>query len=549
MLYNFDYDKQNLKGGENMLRLIATITIFVSTAYAQIVWMDYTSTGCVTCHKIASVKMSDTLYIFGTFHYTNNPNKMNPFLIAVDSSLNIKWYKAFSHNSLGNSAIDNIVKINDSLIAISGGHSSRQGQCQNYNNYNNCTFFGIFNIKTQNFVWARYRQADTNNWHMSATAIDFDGNNLVIGAQSTMNTYGSWLLKVNLNGSIQWQKIIYRGQYIEFSVMDVIFDGANYVYLFRNGVDGGDNISLVKLDLNGNLKWAKDYNFGKFEYPYKLLRDADGYVVVGFKCHSVNCSSLDSIDNILIFKTDTAGNISWSKLYSSNIPGWRRKYRAYNIALDYDGNYLVSGFVRATSNSSYPIVLKINRNNGNLIWARYWDVPPLNTNSNRGAGVISIGQGKFYLLTFIGSGTDASRGFAIIRDDTARADGGCTKSLSMSVSSQNPVVSNLNVTIINASYPVNNLSLSSYNPNINQTSSCQITPISNYEYIKSCDYEIKPQRNYIEISLKRKKNVYIYNVLGKVVYRDEFEGKRRIKLKDGIYVIKLDNEKFKVVVK
>ena len=90
---------RTLKGSENMLRLIATITIFVSTAYAQIVWMGYNSSGCVTCHKIASVKMSDTLYIFGTFHYNNN-NKMNPFLIAVDSSLNVKWYKAFNSNDL-----------------------------------------------------------------------------------------------------------------------------------------------------------------------------------------------------------------------------------------------------------------------------------------------------------------------------------------------------------------------------------------------------------------------------------------------------------------
>jgi len=524
-----------------MLRLIATITIFVSTAYAQIVWMNYNSTGCVTCHRIASVKMSDTLYIFGTFHYTS---KMNPFLIAVDSSLNIKWYKAFSH-SLGNAAIDKMVKINDSLIAISGGHSSRQSSCQNYN----CTLFGIFNIKTQNFVWAKYRQANPNNWHMSATAIDFDGNNLVIGAQSTMDNYGSWLLKVDLNGSILWQKIIYRGQNTEFSVMDVIFDGANYVYLFRNGASDGDNISLVKLNLNGNLIWAKDYNFGNFEYPYKLLRDANSYVVVGFRCQDGNCSTSNSSDDIIIFKTDTNGNIIWSKLYSSNMAGWLSEDRAYDIAIDYDGNYLVSGFVRASSNSSYPIVLKINRSNGNLIWARYWDTPPSNTASNYAKSVISIGQGKFYLLTFIGSNVDTTTGFAIIREDTARADSGCTKSLSMSVSSQSPTDSNLGVTIINASYPVNNLSLSSYNPNINQTLSCQITPISNYEYIKSCDYEIKSQRNYIEISLKRKKNVYIYNVLGKVVYRDEFEGKRRIKLKDGIYVIKLDNEKFKVVVK
>ncbi|MFZ8847568.1 MAG: hypothetical protein ACO2O6_10325, partial [Candidatus Hydrothermia bacterium] len=75
-----------------MSRLIITITLFISLAYAQtskIIWMNYTATGCITCHRIASVKMNDTLYIFGTFHYTD---RMNPFIIAVDSSLNVKWY-------------------------------------------------------------------------------------------------------------------------------------------------------------------------------------------------------------------------------------------------------------------------------------------------------------------------------------------------------------------------------------------------------------------------------------------------------------------------
>ncbi len=159
--------------------------------------MNYSATGCITCHKIASVKMNDTLYIFGTFHYNN---KLNPFLIAVDSLLNIKWYKAFSHN-LDNLAIDKIVKINDSLIAISGGHTYANGQCPN----TNCTFFGIFNIKSQNFVWAKYRQS---GGFLSATAIDFDGNNLIIGAQSAINNGGSWLIKVDLSGNVLWQKII-----------------------------------------------------------------------------------------------------------------------------------------------------------------------------------------------------------------------------------------------------------------------------------------------------------------------------------------------------
>ena len=67
MLYNF----QTRKGGESMLRLITTMTFFISLAYAQtsrILWINYQATGCVTCHRIASVKMNDTLYILSLIH-------------------------------------------------------------------------------------------------------------------------------------------------------------------------------------------------------------------------------------------------------------------------------------------------------------------------------------------------------------------------------------------------------------------------------------------------------------------------------------------------
>ena len=128
--------------------------------------------------------------------------------------------------------------------------------------------------------------------------------------------------------------------------------------------------------------------------------------------------------------------------------------------------------------------------------------------------------------------------------------GHCTQpTIAPTISNFTPTIVNETPTITDASFTLNNLTLTPYSLDLNIINSCQIIPISNHEYIKSCDYEIKSQRNYIEINLMKKKEVYIYDVLGKVVYRDEFEGRRKIRLKDGIYIIKLDNEKFKIVVK
>jgi hypothetical protein len=248
--------------------------------------------------------------------------------------------------------------------------------------------------------------------------------------------------------------------------------------------------------------------------------------------------------HIMIYKIDFNGNVMWAKRYQFSLGN----SRAFNITKDVDGNFLVAGYIE-TSTTSYPLALKID-GNGNVIYARYWNMPPTGL-SNMAKGIIPIGQGKFYLLTHLSTGgVDQTQGFAIIREDTnPNLIGHCTQTITPTISNFTPTIVNETPTITNASFTLNNLSLTPYSFALNITNSCQITPILNYEYIKSCDYEIKSQRNYIEINLMRKKEVYIYDVLGKVVYRDEFEGRRKIRLKDGIYIIKLDNEKLKIVVK
>ncbi|MEO0203134.1 MAG: hypothetical protein ABIL37_05395, partial [candidate division WOR-3 bacterium] len=359
-----------------MIRSLIIILSLLGMSYAQgskIVWLNYSSVGCITCHRIASERINDTIFLIGSFHFYNN--KLKPFLIALDDKLNIKWLKAFDNN-LANAGIVSMKKINDSLVAMSGGHTYAQGQCPN----NNCSFFGIFNIKNKNFVWSKYRQTQQEGWHISITAIDFDGNNLIVGAQSMVNNKGSWISKVDLDGNILWQKLVYINN-VEFSIMDVVVHNQDYVFLVRNS--SGENPTLLKVSQNGTLLWVKSYDLGGYDFPYKILKDIDGYIVVGFRClDSQLCSNLNN-DDIFVFKVNFNGNILWAKLYSSNLQGFKSEDRAYNATFDYDGNILVSGFIRASNNLSFPLILKVNRTNGNLIWARHWDTPPMNTNSNQ----------------------------------------------------------------------------------------------------------------------------------------------------------------------
>ena len=469
--------------------------------------------------------MNDTLYIFGTFHHYNN--KMNPFLIAVDSSLNIKWFKAFSHN-LPNLDITAIHKVNDSLILVSGGHSIGSGVCSSQN----CNFFGLFNVKNQSFIWSKsfsqnqtygtfmdIAQISTNSFILLAHRDDYDLNNSVI-------------VKIDLNGNVIYQKLISVGVNLCTSLSS-INDKLFISCLFW---DGYHRSRIIAVDTLGNAIFSKKLDFQFL--PNRIFRTSDGFLVVGLY-------GAGDPSHIFIYKIDFNGNFMWAKQYRSSLGS----SRAFNIAQDWDGNYLISGYIEVNSTTSYPLVMKID-NNGNLIWARAWNTTPPNTSSNLGKGVISIGQGKFYLLTFIGSGADASGGFAIIREDTnPNLVGHCTEPINLTVNSFTPIIGNQTLTITNANYTLSNLSLTPYNPTINQTTSCQITPVSNYEFYKSCFFEIRANKGYIDIKLKEKNNVIVYDIIGNVVYSEFFEGERNVKVKNGIYVIKVGKEKVKMVVR
>ena len=430
-----------------------------------------------------------------------------------------------------------IHKVNDSLVFVSGGHAIRSQECSSQN----CNFFGLFNVKTQSFVWAKsFSQNQTYGTFMDIAQIS--PNSFVLVGHRDDYAGNSVIVKVDLNGNLVYQKLISIGGYDNrctslSSLNDKLFISC----LFWDGTYHQSRI--IVLDTLGNAISSKFFNFSFQFLPYKIFRTIDGFLVVGLYMAGSGCCPRPH--HIFIYKIDFNGSFIWARRYESSLGS----SRAYNIAQDWDGNFLISGYIEVNSTTSYPLAMKID-NNGNLIWARVWNTPPPNTSSNLGKGVISIGQGKFYLLTFIGSGTDASGGFAIIREDTnPNLVGHCTQPINLTISAFTPTVINETPSITNANYTLNDLSLTPYSPSINQTSTCQITPLSNYEFYKSCSFEIKSNKGYINIKLNGKNRVIIYDVSGNVVYNEIFEGERRIKVKNGIYIIKVGSEKIKIVVK
>ena len=377
---------KTLKGSENMLRLIITLTFFISLAYAQtskIVYMSYNSTGCVTCHRIASVKMNDTLYLFGTFH---NNGKMTPFLIAVDSSLNIKWYKAFNHN-LPNLGITQMLKVNDSLVLVSGGHALKSAECSS----RNCNFFGLFNVKTQSFVWSKSFSSQNCTYGNFMDIVQTSPITFILMAHrdGCAHQY-SGIVKIDINGNVIYQKLVSVGSYNKCTSMELVGDKLFISCFFWDGTYHQSRIII--LDTLGNLIGSKFINFGFGFLPYKIIRDINGLLIVGLYGAGSGCCSRPQ--HIMIYKVDFNGDFMWAKRYQFSLGS----SRAFNITKDVGGNFLVAGYIE-TNTTSYLLALKID-GNGNVIYVRYWNMPRTGL-SNMAKGIIPISQGKFYLLTYL----------------------------------------------------------------------------------------------------------------------------------------------------
>jgi hypothetical protein len=300
----------------------------------RVVWTSYSgSKSCFTCHNITTIKISDTLYLIGSFYY--NSFKILPFILAVDTNLNIKWYKAFNHN-LDNADVEDMVKINDTLIAIVGGHGragSISGECPNLN----CSYVGLFNLKTRSFVWSKYRIG--TNGSIPAVSVTYDNQHIVAGIQDSLKTL---IVKFDLYGNVVWQRNIIDNQHHEF--MKVRYDGSANYLLLMVGYNGANNdVVLAKMGTFGNILWSKSYDFGAHDNPYDIFLDNDGYVIVATYCTSAGplCGSSLGDDDILLFKTDFDGNIIWSKRLSSNQPGWGSEDRGYAITIDKSQNYFM----------------------------------------------------------------------------------------------------------------------------------------------------------------------------------------------------------------
>lgn len=184
------------------------------------------------------------------------------------------------------------------------------------------------------------------------------------------------LFKTTSQGNLLWEKVLSNPAARTMAIwMEPTSDGGAIVTGHANSdvfwPPDSNNILLVKTDNAGNVSWAKSFDSGKDELGYCVRQTFDGgFAVSGF--HDASPVSLMGNTHALLLKTDVNGDILWEKKYQLPVR-------------DFDTGESFPVVFRQTADSGYVLVSTTSGAHqadvcvirtdaaGNLTWAKSYE--------------------------------------------------------------------------------------------------------------------------------------------------------------------------------
>ena len=198
---------------------------------------------------------------------------------------------------------------------------------------------------------------------LHALRISADGGYIMAGIALVPGS--GWelcLSKTDLNGQLLWSKT-FGGQFHDFAYdVKQCSDGG---FILTGSTPsfgaGSEDIYLIKTDSVGNLSWSKTYGNAFSDVPKSVEQTNDGgFVIAGY-----GVPNGITRHNVCVLKTDAIGDTLWTKFLE--IGG---QFEAYAIHETSDSGYILTGRDHGGGLPSFNIlVIKID-SIGNPQWSR-----------------------------------------------------------------------------------------------------------------------------------------------------------------------------------
>ena len=256
-------------------------------------------------------------------------------LFKTDSAGNLNWTKSF-----GGTANDGFVHF---VETVDHGFAS-----VGYTNSVSSGLSDILFIRTDSAGDTLFtRSYGTAERESGSGILQLPDSGFIITGRQTTTFGGSsvadgLLIRTDANGDLLWSKLYGDSLFEELTSLKLLPDGG-FIICGSTATfgSGGFDILLMKTDSAGNPVWTKTFGGEKTDAAYDIHLNPDNSLVLSGYTESLGYghSRVGDSTNVFLLKTDENGAFIWMEVYGDGLQD-----EAYRSNPAPDGGFVVSGF-------------------------------------------------------------------------------------------------------------------------------------------------------------------------------------------------------------
>ncbi|MCF8230316.1 MAG: hypothetical protein K9J24_15325, partial [Bacteroidales bacterium] len=195
-------------------------------------------------------------------------------------------------------------------------------------------------------IGQRILATSDGNYFVLATAYSSDGT---ISNDPYPNSIDFWIIKINSEGEIIWDKIVGSSK-LNYLSSGIATNDGGVIAIGWSSTNDGDmtewygyyDMWMIKLDSTGSVVWDFTLGGSDFDIGYDIIQTSDGgFLVAGSAIvepgGNLECNMHDQADAVLV-KLDSARNIEWQRCYGGS------DYDGATRVGEVNDGYLFSGY-------------------------------------------------------------------------------------------------------------------------------------------------------------------------------------------------------------
>jgi hypothetical protein len=217
---------------------------------------------------------------------------------------------------------------------------------------------------TGNVIWSRVFGGTSNEEFIDIKATS-DGGFVFCGSTQSYGptvSYDIYLVKLDSTGNLLWTKTIGGPGDETPKNVELTSDNGFIISVTTDSSGSGlSDVLIVKTDSLGNILWSKYYGTDQTDVCGAVKQTSDGgYILTGWTIS-------DTTDNAFLIKTDALGDTSWTRCYLGGLSA-----RAFDVEQNTDDGYIVGGETYVLGEGLIQTNLIRTDPAGNILWSKYF---------------------------------------------------------------------------------------------------------------------------------------------------------------------------------